>query len=332
VVAELGALKRIDAREIWKHEALDFTPWLRDHIGLLGDALGLELDLVEAEVPVGPFAADLVAKDVSNDRWVVIENQLAPTDHSHLGQLLTYGAGTQTPASVFVWISPEFRDEHRAALDWLNEHSDENSWFFGVAIELLAVDDSLPAPNFRLVSSPNEWEKSGAVHTSPRTAAYAQFFGDVLKAYKGAYPGDTHVSGTARHVRRSWFGLTIGKTGFRTNWAFTIDKRFRVQLYIDCGEETSNKSYFDQLCRHRSEVESEMGHGLEWNRLDGSRACTIISYYAESPISVLDGPAVLEAIKQWAVPEMKSIRDTFRPLVAGLRDLDADSAEDSDDE
>jgi hypothetical protein len=116
-VRELGTLRRIDARSVWFNEARDFTPWLRDHISLLGAALGMDLDLVESEVRVGPFAADLVAKDVSSDRIVVIENQLEPTDHGHLGQILTYGAGTG--ASVFVWISPEFREEHRAALDWL---------------------------------------------------------------------------------------------------------------------------------------------------------------------------------------------------------------------
>src|SRR3972149_9012953 len=112
MMQELGKLQRIDAREVWKHEAQEFTPWLKENISLLGAALGLDLDLVEAEVRVGPFAADLVAKDASSDRWVVIENQLAPTDHGHLGQLLTYGAGTE--ASVFVWISPDFREEHRA--------------------------------------------------------------------------------------------------------------------------------------------------------------------------------------------------------------------------
>ena len=245
MVRELGILRRIDAREVWTHEALDFTPWLKEHIGLLGTVLGMDLDLVESEVPVGAFAADLVAKDVSSDHWVVIENQLEPTDHSHLGQLLTYGASKD--AGVFVWISPDFREEHRAAMDWLNEHSDEDSLFFGVEVELVAVDDSRPAPNFKLVSSPNEWRKGGrgvARPPSERGAAYASYFSSLLADFKARYPGETNVSKAAP---QNWLPLSVGRSGVATNWAFSGDRRFRIELYIDAGDQTLNKSYFDQL-------------------------------------------------------------------------------------
>jgi hypothetical protein len=164
---ELGTLKRIEAREIWIDEARDFTPWLKENIGVLGSVLGMDLDLVDSEVAVGPFSCDLMAKDVSGDRWVVIENQLEQTDHSHLGQLLTYGAGRE--ASVFVWISPRFRDEHRAAVDWLNEQSGERALFFGVEIEVVVIDDApKAAPNFKIVSSPNKWTIVQRANTSKR--------------------------------------------------------------------------------------------------------------------------------------------------------------------
>jgi hypothetical protein len=167
---ELGTLKRIEAREVWRDEARDFTPWLKDNIGVLGEALGMDLDLVDSEVAVGPFSCDLMAKDLVGDRWVVIENQLEPTDHSHLGQLLTYGAGRE--ASVFVWLSPRFRDEHRAAVDWLNEHSDERALFFGVEIEVVVIDDApKAAPNFKLVSSPNRWTIVQRANTSKRESS-----------------------------------------------------------------------------------------------------------------------------------------------------------------
>jgi len=84
MLRDIGVLRRVDAREVWSNEAKDFTPWLKENIALLAEKLGMDLDLVEREVPVGTFAADLVAKDISGDRWVVIENQLAPTDHGHL--------------------------------------------------------------------------------------------------------------------------------------------------------------------------------------------------------------------------------------------------------
>ena len=167
---ELGTLRRIEARDVWIDEARDFTPWLKDHIGVLGSVLGMDLDLVDSEVAVGLFACDLMAKDVGGDRWVVIENQLEPTDHSHLGQLLTYGAGLES--EVFVWISPRFRDEHRAAVDWLNEHSDGRALFFGVELEVVVIDDApKAAPNFKLVSSPNNWTIVQRANTSKRESS-----------------------------------------------------------------------------------------------------------------------------------------------------------------
>ena len=317
-MVELGKLHRLDARDAWSHEARDFTPWLREHISQLGEALGLDLDLVEAEVPVGPFAADLVAKDVSNDRWVVIENQLEPTDHSHLGQLLTYGAGTE--AGVFVWISPEFRDEHRAALDWLNEHTDEGSLFFGVVLELLAVDDSRPAPNFRLVSFPNEWRKERVRTKGPATgkgAAYEEFFGALLGSFKSSFPRETNVS---KAQPQSWLSMGFGKSGLTTGWAFTFDKRFRTELYIDTGDLDRNDSYFQQFDNGRGEIEDRIGHELDWDTLEGKRGCRISSYYQQVPVSVLDDGPVLERLREWGQAEMKKLRDAFRPLVDKLRD------------
>lgn len=310
---ELGKLRRLDARKVWTHEARDFTPWLKENISLLGEALGLDLDLVEAEVPVGPFAADLVAKDVSNDRWVVIENQLEATDHGHLGQLLTYGAGTE--AAVFVWISPQFREEHRAALDWLNEHTDEGSLFFGVVLELLAVDDSLPAPNFRLVSFPNAWRKSGGSTpkaVSKKGAAYAQFFADVLAVFKERYPGETNASKASAD---SWLGIGIGRTGLYTAWAFTIDRRFRVELYIDFGSASASRTFFDRQREDSQNIESELGHPFEWEDLEGKQACRISSYYPQSPISVLDDDSIIDPLKEWAVEEMKRLRGVLGPRV-----------------
>src|SRR5215208_5413548 len=156
--AALGRLDRIDARKVWKHEALDFTPWLLEHADLLGDALGVDIELSEREVGVGDFSVDLVGRVSGTEQTVIVENQLAPTDHSHLGQLLTYAAGLE--AAYIVWVTTEFRDEHRRALDWLNEVTREGISFFGLELELLQIVDaggsaSPPAPHFKLVAQPN---------------------------------------------------------------------------------------------------------------------------------------------------------------------------------
>src|SRR5262245_47289286 len=127
----LGKLTRVDPRTVWKHEALDFTPWLEEHIEELGEALGMDLEVIERESAVGSFSVDLLAKDLGSGRKVIIENQLAQTDHTHLGQLITYAAGLD--AKVVIWVSPEFRDEHHKALDWLNR-GDGPVHYFGVEL------------------------------------------------------------------------------------------------------------------------------------------------------------------------------------------------------
>jgi hypothetical protein len=115
-MADLGTLVRQDPRNVWPSEPANFTPWLADHLDRLGEALGMELELVRRESSIGEFSIDILARDLGQNRYVVIENQLEVTDHTHLGQTITYAAGVE--AGVVVWVSPEFREEHRAALDW----------------------------------------------------------------------------------------------------------------------------------------------------------------------------------------------------------------------
>lgn len=171
-------LKRIPLREKWNHEASDFTPWLESNIQILGDALGMDLEVVDREVPVGDFFLDLLARDLGSSRTVVIENQLTQTDHDHLGKLLTYAAGFD--ASIVVWVSEEVRDEHRQAMEWLNQRTDTETQFFAVVPEVLQIDDSNPALEFKLIVSPNEWQKFQKQKTStnltPRQEKYKGYF------------------------------------------------------------------------------------------------------------------------------------------------------------
>ncbi|MGB8414368.1 MAG: hypothetical protein WCE23_16240 [Candidatus Binatus sp.] len=140
----LGKLEKVDLRDYWKSESQDFTPWLAsaENIALLGEAIDLELEVEAQEKEVGPFRADILCKDTSTGQWVLIENQLEPTDHTHLGQLLTYAAGLN--AGTIVWISEHFTNEHRATLDWLNEITDEGFSFFGIEVELWRIGGSPP--------------------------------------------------------------------------------------------------------------------------------------------------------------------------------------------
>jgi hypothetical protein len=159
-ITTLGRLEKIDVREYWKREDSDFTPWLAEaeNIQLLGETIGLELEVEAQEKQVGPFRADILCKDTASENWVLIENQLERTDHVHLGQLLTYAAGLN--AVTIVWIAARFTEEHRAALDWLNEISNESFNFFGLEIELWRIGKSAVAPKFNIISKPNDWSKS----------------------------------------------------------------------------------------------------------------------------------------------------------------------------
>jgi hypothetical protein len=159
-IPDLSRLHRVDLREAWKSEPADFTPWLArpENLELLGESLGIQLELESIEKSVGPFAADILCKDPVSEQWVLIENQLEQTDHTHLGQIITYSAGLN--AVTVIWIAGQFVDQHRAALDWLNEITAEGTDFFGVEVELWRIGSSPQmAPKFNVVSKPNAWSK-----------------------------------------------------------------------------------------------------------------------------------------------------------------------------
>ena len=311
----LGTLKKLNPKEVWHHEASEFTPWLRQNLHLLAEVLGLELDLVEQEAPMGDFSADLVGKDLNSGQWVIIENQLAQTDHSHLGQILTYAANRS--AGVVVWISPKFRDEHRQALEWLNQVTDENTSFFGLEIELLQIDDSSPAPEFTIVAKPSEWlkHKAGTVGHTAKQQAYHDFYDKLLQQLKAEIPGIT----TANHVGyQSWIGLSAGRSGFQYSFAFGSGKRFRIELYIDQGDKQKNKEAFRLLNALHSTIDEELGARLTWEPLEDKQACRISLYYDE-PCEVSDAEEKLMAARKWAVETIPRFREAFSPRVKLLR-------------
>ena len=159
-MAELGTLKKIELRKAWKHEAIDFTNWLAEepNIELLSEELGIEVHVTQTEASVGNFHADILAEEENTGRKIIIENQLEPTNHDHLGKLITYAAGYE--AEIIVWIVEEAREEHWQAIEWLNDHTDDDTNFFLVQMELWQIDDSRLAPRFHLIVEPNDWAKA----------------------------------------------------------------------------------------------------------------------------------------------------------------------------
>ena len=227
---EIGNIEQVPITSVWPHEANDFTPWLAGNLPLLGNELGMDLELEGTEVPVGNFSLDILAKDANSDAVVAIENQIANTDHTHLGQLLTYSAGKN--ASVVVWIATKFRDEHRAALDWLNEGTRDSLSFFGVEVQAVRIGDSLPAPLFRLAAAPNTWSKDAGEaqgEVTPTQEKYIRFWQPLLEDLRRTHGWNI---GTRNKASSYNAGAGISSARFGRTMRFSWDGEARVELVI----------------------------------------------------------------------------------------------------
>ena len=317
MVDQLGRVERIeDLRSIWPNEAADFTPWLQQNIGLLSEALGLDIQLVEREVAVGDFSVDLLGEEPGSGRVVVIENQLERTNHDHLGKLLTYSAGKG--GGVIVWVAKEIRPEHRNALDWLNNATQGNIDLFGVEVELLRIGDSAKAPNFKVVVAPKiegafPGEGSGRP-TSERQERYQTFFQDLLALVKSKRPGITNRNKVGY---AGWMTLPSGQAGFGFGLTFASGSKFMFELYNDMGIRELNKIAFDTILSEKEAIEEDLEVALSWQRLDNRRASRV-AWYWDKPISIMDGPEKLEELKQWAVENYFSFWDALLPYLDNL--------------
>lgn len=307
---QLSKIKRLNLRDVWAKEASDFTPWLAENIEELGEALGMDLELEAKEASVGDFSLDLLAKDLGTSRMVVVENQLTQTDHDHLGKLLTYAAGFG--ASVVIWVAESIRDEHRQALEWLNQRTDTDTEFFGVVVEVLQIDDSKPAYNFKPVVFPNEWQKSkrsqavGSV--SSKGEAYRQYYQPLIDELR-----EKHKFTGARVAQpQNWYAFSSGVSGINVNAVFAGNDTARVELYIDLREFEANKALFDWLHGQKDAIEKECGFPLQWERLDERRASRIT---VSRSGSIGSGVEDLEQIRKWQIERLLIFKKVFGPLV-----------------
>lgn len=270
---KLGKLKKIDLRDYWKHEAIDFTRWLAEpeNIELLGDEVGIGIQVTQIEASVGRFNVDILAEEENTGRKIIIENQLEITDHAHLGQVITYAAGLE--AEYIIWIVREVREEHRQAVDWLNEHTDEQINFFLVAIELWQIENSSPAPKFTIISRPNEWTKS--VRTSSQddltdTKTKQLEFWQQLKEYAST----NHPELKLRTPRpQHWYDVAIGRSDCHV--ALIINSRedkVGCELYIPDSKDLY-KTFLS--CKPQIEKELSIAEALDWQELPGKKASRV---------------------------------------------------------
>lgn len=308
---QLATIDRVDLRTVWENEAADFTPWLGENLPALGEALGLDLELMAQEAPVGGFSLDVLAHDPNTNRPVIIENQLETTDHDHLGKLITYASGYD--ANVVVWITREFKDEHRQALDWLNHRSGDDTEFFGVVVELWKIDESRPAPHFRVVSAPNDWQKSNVKirttgESSPQQELYRTFFQHLIDTLREEHK----FTGARKAQPQSWYSFSAGHAQ-RVRYGANFHREgARVEVYIDNGDHDWNKEIFDLLFDRREEIQSAIHGDLEWNwdRLEARRASRIS---VERSGNINDDQATLDEIHEWMVKNLLEFKRVFGP-------------------
>jgi hypothetical protein len=304
----LGRLTVVPARKVWPHEALHFTPWLLSNVDVLSDLLGMDLVLEEAEHPVGGFSLDLIGYDQATSEPVIVENQLEPSDHTHLGQIITYAAGTD-PTTI-VWVTTGFRAEHRAAIDWLNERTDERTRVFGVVIQVVKIGDSEPAPNFELVAQPNDWEKlvkkatgAGSNEATARAMLYREFWEAVLDRIRALHPTWTR----SRTSDQNWCNTSIGIGGVNVTmvWART---GLSAQIYFEGPTAEVNIARYQALHGKRDVFEAALGQPAEWDQMEGRKAARIVVPSPYQDVSARDQwPAIIE----WLIDAQVRLRAAF---------------------
>ena len=312
----LERLSPVELRDYWENEATDFTPWLaeEDNIALLGDTVGINLEVVGIERSAGDFKVDILAQDSDTERYVVIENQLEKTNHTHLGQLLVYASAYD--ASAVVWIAKEIRDEHRKALDWINENMSDIA-FFGIEMELWKIGESKAAPNFKLVSQPNDWSritKSADQDGSELsdTKLLRKDFWSQLKDYMEK--NKTFLS-LRSPSHRHWYSISVGRSGFHIALTFKIrGKQIGCELYMRASVA---KKAFAALYEQKEDIESELNGEIEWQELPHRGASRIIQYHSAD----LKDKNAWPELFSWFMERAETFHKTFSERVRSL-DLD----------
>lgn len=320
--SKFSRLELVPLRTGWSHEARDFTTWLaqEQNLELLSEVIGIELECEGCEQAVGPFSADILCKDISTDKWVLIENQIECTDHKHLGQLITYAAGLK--ACTVIWIAAEFREEHRAALDWLNEITSEDFNFIGIEIQLWRIGDSLPAPRFHIISKPNNWSRQireTAVDHQLRPAQILQLnfwtgFMDYLKAHN-------YKKQTPKPLSQHWMNFPVGRSQMKLSVVISTYNNtyenwdigeLRVEFVIE-GKDA--EALYNELLKYQNKINDQLCPlSLQWVFKENVKMKKIST--------TIDSNLYNEDLRpeqyKWLADNLQKFEQVFKPIVATL--------------
>ena len=317
--------EQVDVRKMWKHEALDFTPWLANNLHLLGDELEMKLELDQMEVPVGPYYLDILAREADEDVLVAIENQLEETDLHHLGQLLTYATGCD--AQVAIWVAPEFVYEHAQALHRLNDWTKEGIKFFGVKVEVFRkVGGEQLEAGFRKVVYPGGWNKEVTLPSGEMPATkrqYYEFFQPLITKLLGEGFADKGVN-YFDHTGRFFPSRSDEDTGYAVSF---WKNGAWVSLHVRTWDSIErNNRIFDELQRAKPEIEEPLDAEWVWHRFDTNSFFTI---NIRRDGSIDDPPEKLEEVRGWMLDQLPKLKDVLDPhLERVLKELQPEGVDD----
>ena len=305
---ELGILKVITPRKKWNHEERDFTPWLAENIDELSKAVGIELEIENIEVAVGPYSADILAKDTGTGKFVVIENQLEKTNHDHIGKAITYASVLD--ASTIIWLATDFTEEHKKALDWLNDHTTDEISFYGVQLELWQIDDSKPALRFNIISKPNL-----AVRQAARSMAVDElsdkrkFQYDFWVKFRDKLANTKKIPSLHTPRPQYWFDVALGKTDIHlSNTCNTDENSVGIRVYI--GNKIAD-TMLPYLESRKEEIEKSLGETLMWNPNPDNRDKVILLLHSTDFNKT---EKVDEAIT-WLIEKTIKFREVFSKMI-----------------
>jgi hypothetical protein len=303
---ELGNIQIKSAKDVWKHEEKDFTPWLAENIDHLSKLIGIPIAVEQTEKRVGAYELDIFGRVEGSDAIVIVENQLDPTDHKHLGQLITYAAGLE--AAIVIWIAPEVGDDHRSAIKWLNRNMSEKVSFFLVRPEVIQVDNSKPAVRFQLEAAPSEFEKrlreSVEDESAPRFEFRRKFWEDLF-AYLAAN-GHPWAQGR-RTTKEGWISSSVGTSGIAVNVSMAQGSRIRVEIWM---RDDADKQIFEALLAKKAEIEKRLeGETVSWERLDDSRASRVAVYRNYDKEQAANDTPQRKEIFSWIGTQLSAMRE-----------------------
>ena len=271
-MSSLGKITYVELRKQWATEP-KFSDWLveEDNLAELSEAIGINLVLEKREAEVGSFKLDILAKEEdTQDGYVVIENQFGHTDHDHLGKLLTYAAGFN--AKTIVWIVEDVREEHSAAIKWLNGVCAKDIGFFLVKINLIRIADSAPAPLFEVVEKPNDWSREARCQAGELTdqQAHRLSFWTAFEEYSHARSDFSRLFNPRKPSTDHWHSYSCGSSAYHLSLLITKKDELGVQIHIP-----NDKDLFDRFAAKKLEIEADVGAKLRWERLPGKKAAHI---------------------------------------------------------